>query len=108
MRARHPGRSASSLWFFEVARGHPIRLRAADEAQQQDQDHRADEGHDDGADQAAADADAEAAEEPPTEEGADDADDHVADDAVAAALHHLSCQPTGDEPYEKKPDQAHP
>ena len=52
-------------------------------------------------------ADAQHAEQPAAQESAEDADDDVSDDAVAAALHHLPCQPSRNQADQDEPDEAH-
>ncbi len=71
---------------------------AAHQANDQQQDHRADGGIENLAHQAAGgDVDAEFREQPRGEEGADDADDDVADQAEAGALDDLAGEPAGNQ-----------
>ena len=75
-----------------------------------DQDHRADEGHED-----AGDVDAvhgirhvqQRCGEEAADQGAHDAHDDVADEAVAATAHHLAGQPTSDQPNDDPCKNTH-
>src|SRR6516225_1034790 len=72
-------------------------LSLLDEARDPDEDHSSYEGYDDGADHAAALPDSQHVEDPSAKKPAKDAKDDVHQDAVSAALHYLSGEPTRDE-----------
>src|SRR5690348_14365973 len=81
----------------------PCRLATADDPYQDDQDAGADEGDDDTAPEAIRPP-AEEAHQYAAEERADQAHDNVAEDAVAAALHHLSREPARDQANDQPGD----
>src|SRR6186713_2853419 len=72
--------------------------------QEDDQDHRPDEGDDDAPKDANRAARHQEPEQEPANEGPDDADDDVADQPETTALHELSGRPAGDE-SDHEPDE---
>src|SRR3954453_14698250 len=65
-----------------------------------DEDARADEGDDDAADEPVF-ADDEGPEQETADKGTTQSDGDVADQTVPAALHHLSCQETGNQAHDQ-------
>src|SRR5579864_3580467 len=72
-----------------------------------DEDHRADEGHDDRADHAAARPESERVEDPAPHETAEDAEHDVRDNPVTAALHDFAGEPARDEPDDDPRQKSH-
>src|SRR5215813_1508957 len=69
---------------------------ALDQAHDNQQDHRTDEGIDHVGDEAAADIESNARQKPAGDHRTDDADDDIADQAEPPTLHDLTGEPAGD------------
>ena len=73
-----------------------LRLCPLDEPQDEQQDHRADEGHNDRADYASAGRNPQHASKESANHRANDADDDIDDQAKPTTFYDLSRQPAGD------------
>ena len=100
--------SRRSQWVHGFASSRPP--AAGYHPQDRDQDHRADEGHEDARDVDAVDGIRDLQQrcgQEAADHGAHDAHDDVADEAVAAPAHHLAGQPTSDQPNDDPRQNTH-
>src|SRR5580698_7645465 len=79
----------------------------SDQSDDHQQDHRADGGAEDLADQSERQPDAEARKQESRDQRADDADHDVADQAEAVAANDLAGEPAGNRADQQKYDQTH-
>src|SRR5271155_3146669 len=89
------------------ARGYSAPLRAFYQTQDDQQDHRADEGIDDFTNEPRSDRKPDDRQQITGNQAADDADDDVADQSEAATLHDHTGKPTGNRADDQPNNNAH-
>ena len=82
-------------WGSQHERQRP--LGSFDQTRNPDQNHCADEGDDDRADDAATGPDSKLSEEPPSQDAAENSKDDVDENAVSSTLHDLAREPSCDQ-----------